>query len=157
MKKIALFALVALTSCNASKFCADRFPPDTVIHTNYRTVTEYRDTIVPIYIPGDTVYQTKTIKDTVRAETTFACAAAWVVSDMLQIKLVQKDVEEKVRLDSVLVLKTDTVEVVKEVVTRIPEKKPVTKYASFWVVLGLFFLFVLVTVFGLAAGAANRR
>lgn len=157
MKKIIFIALVALTSCNASKFCADRFPPDTLVHTEYRTVTEYRDTIVPIYIPGDTVYEVREITDTAYAETEYACAAAWVVADLLQLSLVQKDYEREVLLEEVLVHKTDTVEVIKEIITRIPEDKPVTKYAAFWVVLGMFWLFVLFAVLGLARGAANRR
>jgi hypothetical protein len=100
-------------SCVTEKRCNNKFPPQ--IKTEY--IEKVKDSIiykyidVPVYIKGDTVYQTDTVyispnglinSKPVYAETDFAKAMAKVFNSRLYLYLYQKDTTFNQRYDSVI-------------------------------------------------------
>ena len=57
---VIVWLLLVLTSCNGQKWCAKRFPPETVTRIDSIIETEYRDTVV--FVEGEV------IRDTFRVE-----------------------------------------------------------------------------------------
>jgi hypothetical protein len=97
--------LAFLTSCITQQRCFERFPPVSSVHDSiiYRERTVYRDTIITIKIPADTVRITQDIDSLIRplvAENKYAKAIAEVYKNKLRLTLVQKDSEITVKLDS---------------------------------------------------------
>jgi hypothetical protein len=99
-----------LSGCVTQRRCTEKFPPqissDTFIKDSVRTETKYRDTTIYIPIPGKVVHDSipipipcpeakKIVSDTIRTETEFAIAKAWIEGDELHIELEQKDTSYK--------------------------------------------------------------
>ena len=57
---IVVWLLLILTACNGQKWCAKRFPPETITRIDSVIETEYRDTVV--FVEGEV------IRDTFRVE-----------------------------------------------------------------------------------------
>jgi len=158
MKKLfILFIAILMTGCVTQQRCLVKFPPDTITQIETVHHTEYKDTIVYKYLPGDTVYAEKEIiltkdsiiyvtVDPVRVETELATAKAWIVNRKLKLLLQQKDSVLQFKLDSAIRLHTDTIVYTNQVVHKVPVKKPVTSYFFFWVMVGLFALTLIVVL-----------
>lgn len=117
---ISILIMGSITGCATQKRCMEKWPPeitpiDTVTVTQVRDTTIYRDTIITIQIPGDTVRDTVEIypiqetgygTDTAKAETRYASAKAWVqVRNQraeIHLELQQKQTDLQVRLDSAI-------------------------------------------------------
>jgi len=157
MKKAILFAILALSiGCVTSKRCFDKFPPEVINTVDTIHVITYRDTIIEKYLPGDTVYAGEkiiVINDTVvrvwrpvEAETELAQAKAWIENDRMKLRLIQKDSVLQFKLDSVIRVSSDTIKIVNTEIHEVYIKKPITKYVSFWVIIGAWFLWTLIFV-----------
>jgi hypothetical protein len=159
MKNIAIFAILLLTvGCVTSKRCSEKFPPTVISTVDTIHVIEYRDTIIEKYLPGDTVYSVEQIVVTdtvikvlrpVEAETELANAKAWIDNDLLRLRLIQKDSILRFKLDSAIRVSSDTITITTVETKTVEVKKAVTKYATFWVIIVLWFLSMLVCVTGL--------
>ena len=111
--KLAIFIaiIMVITGCVTENKCNRKFPPQTMVirkDSIIRTTnTVYRDTLVYIYIKGETKYSTDTVwlkngiaysnKD--HLITSFAESWAWVENGRLYHKLIQKDtlIEQEVK------------------------------------------------------------
>lgn len=172
MKTIAAFIIIVLTasSCATQKRCLQKWPPeiipiDTLIQIQIKDTVIFRDTIVPIYIKGETDTSfveipcdfsgnLKTVYDTATAETTMAIAKAWIEPGppgrpaRLRIELQQKDTTIMARLDSAIReaehWKQETIRI-KQTYTK-PVFKPTAYYrftsSAFWGSLFINLLFI---------------
>jgi len=100
---ILLAIIMVITGCVTENKCNRKFPPQTIVirkDSIIRTTnTVYRDTLVYIYIKGETKYSTDTVwvengiayskKD--HLVTSFADSWAWVENGRLYHELIQKD------------------------------------------------------------------
>jgi hypothetical protein len=131
MKKPLLFIMMVIfmASCNPGKWCAKHAPIQESRKDSSTTKTEikYRDTIIPIYIPGehktDTLYlENKSLSeilkyaqanpkksvmglfnsDTSRLETGLAISWAWIAKGILWHELTQKDTTIQKRLENAI-------------------------------------------------------
>ena len=102
---IGLFLCIVFSSCVTQKRCFELFPPDTIT----TVTTAYRDTILPIFIPGtpiiigqvpitisDTAGQDVSgflanTKDTLKVNSGTAHAEVWVENNILKAKIRQVD------------------------------------------------------------------
>lgn len=146
MRNLLVIFLIAMAmvGCSPGKRLTrllDKHPELT--NTEYRDTIIYRDSIVEIEIPGETV--TEKIKwpveinvpDTaIEAHTAFSYAKASLTSNELALLLVQTDTLILTRLDSVLVERIDTTTVFVEKIKQLPPK-PLYKI-GFWLFLVLF-------------------
>jgi hypothetical protein len=81
MKNLILALLILLTgaSCVTQKRCHQKFPPEIKVITN--TVIQYKDTVIYVKIPGDTVIQKDTIKVFIDKETgIISSSPSWLFS-----------------------------------------------------------------------------
>ena len=99
---IIILSIILLSSCATQKRCAEKFPPhvftlryDSII---YRDSVVFKDRIVEIKIPADTVYQERVINVPVdlyvypiAAENDYARAVAWVEHSKIKLELTQKE------------------------------------------------------------------
>jgi len=118
MKLWATLILMVLivSSCATQKICHRKFPviADTVEVVHFRDLLVYRDTVITVTLPGDTVYSTDSvmipcpppppqfIPDTAWAETSLATARAWWDHPFIRLSLIQKDTTITFRLDSAI-------------------------------------------------------
>ena len=128
---ILLLTLILLTSsCVTQKRCNRKFPPQTTIETKIVTQVEYRDTIVYVTIPADTVFSPGdtvyidnntglTYSERSELNTDFARSWAQVVNGILLHELIQKEseIEQKIK-DAIKEHSTHT-ETVKETVREV--------------------------------------
>ena len=105
MKQIILIAGIALilSGCTTERKCSRKFPPETMVirkDSIIRTTnTVYKDTLVYVYLKGETRYSTDTVwlengilkSNTNHLFTSFADSWAWVENGKLYHKLIQKD------------------------------------------------------------------
>lgn len=95
------------------KRCLDKFPPvnDTIIIEVSRDSIVYKDTTLIVTLPPVTIHDSITvpcpevpgyIPDTVRAETEYAIAKAWLDPPVLMLRLDQKRSILEFKLDSAL-------------------------------------------------------
>ena len=132
---ILLLALILLaSSCVTQRRCNRKFPPEVKTITNTETVIQYRDTVVYVTIPGDTVTAPG---DTVYVDrvtglanseasvlhTSFARSWAQVVGGVLQHELVQKDSIWKAYLQNAIREKSTHTETVSETVREVNRLK----------------------------------
>jgi len=105
-KLLPYLAILLLSSCVTQKRCLERFPPapmtvkDSII---IKEVTIYRDTIITVHLPGDTVLITQDIDSLIQpliAESKYARAIAEVYKNKLKLTLIQKESEITFKLDS---------------------------------------------------------
>lgn len=114
---------VMMMGCASQKRCFKLYPPE--IRSDTITVDSlvYRDTIVEVILPGDTIREEIFIdapcpepedsvvlipapslnSDTVRAVGTYAEAEAWVENRKLKIELIENEQVLQIKLDSVIV------------------------------------------------------
>lgn len=109
--------LLAMIGCATERKCRSRFPcvAETIIRDSVITEIKYRDTIIYIHIPGQTVKDTVSIPcpeppkpyipDTAKAETPLARAKAWWSYPSVKLELVQKDTTIEQRLKDAIMLK----------------------------------------------------
>lgn len=172
---IILVSIILLDSCSMERYCSRRFPPEVSTDTIQNTVTiikhdtVYRDTIIPVTIPGAVVTDTVQLPDTIiwssngvgvyisnkklrslnaRAFTPLAEAEAHMQIKPLRIvlNLTQKDTTLKIKLDSALM----RVDFWKEKYLEIQNNQvKVEKYIpgfykfTLWWFIGTLFLFLL--------------
>lgn len=150
MKRLVLISVVILLcGCSPQRRLArllERFPPPTASDTIHVDSTIYRDSLVYIYILGDTVEKRVEIDvpvdlpDTVlEAETNWARAEAGLVSNELYLELIQKDTVVVEILDSVIVYHYDTITNTNTTYFRIPTEPHSFKFyrSGFFIFLGL--------------------
>jgi len=95
---IALLCLLVLSSCVTQRRCMEKFPPDTV---RVETVT-YRDTIIPVFVPGYKPVFNWSVGGSVITSSGTAHGQAWVIHDTLFQKVWQTDTTLQVKLDSAI-------------------------------------------------------
>ena len=174
MRTTTALIVILLTTfgCATQKRCLQKWPPeiipiDTVVQVQVKDTTIYRDTIVPIYLQGETdtsfveipcdfSENSKLEYDTAKVETTMAIAKAWIEPGptgshaRLQIELQQKDTTIMTRLDSAIMeaehWKQETIRIKQTYIK--PVFKPTAYYrftsAAFW---GSFFVNLLLLAF----------
>jgi hypothetical protein len=147
--------LAILPSCATQKRCMEKWPP-MAADTVFKQVVSYRDTIIYITLPADTVADSLAIllnlpepvtmegyiSDTVNVIDKFASASAWVVNKKLKIQLRLNKTTLAFAIDSAATLKEKTVTITKTV---IQEKKyiPVFYQACLFVSIILILLFII--------------
>jgi len=102
------FLVLTISSCVTEKKCTRKFPPqiEVIIKDSIREVTIYRDTIIYLHLPADTILKTDTIIvkegylyiEPMYAETKLATASAWISYNKLNLLLTDKDTTIEVRL-----------------------------------------------------------
>jgi hypothetical protein len=111
-----ILMVLIVSSCATQKCCLKKFPvvADTVKVVHVRDSLVYRDTVIAVLIPGDTIIYTDSvlipcpppppqfIPDTATVETSLAVAWAWWDHPFIRLKLVQRDTTVFIRLDSAL-------------------------------------------------------
>lgn len=157
-KIVVLVSLVILVSCSPQKRLArllDKYPLDTETVVQYRDTTIYRDTIIFVQIPGDTIIDSILIPVEVdvpymelKRAVTYAEATAWIQNNRLGLRIIQYDTLFRFKLDSAIRMNIDTM-FVQETIT-VPEY---IKQNSFWkhgflvlaglILIGLILLFLL--------------
>ena len=154
MKYTILILIVLLSGCVTQNKCLFKFPPpppDTIVKHH----TEWKDTTIYKYLPGevvhDSVYIEKLIEKkiyvpytSVYAETLLAEATASVQGKKLKLELIQRDSLFAFILDSAIKASHDTITIKQPYIKEIPVK---TKYQEIigiavWIFFGLF-LFTL--------------
>jgi len=161
MKQWTTLMLMVLifSSCATRKICLRKFPvvADTVEVVHYRDSLVYRDTVITVTIPGDTIVQTDSvlipcpppppqfIPDTARAETSLAVARAWWDYPYIRLSLIQQDTTIEFRLDSAIHEAYYWKELYRNVTAVVPDRKiPIIyKIALFsWI---LVFILILIS------------
>ena len=115
---ILLFNLcIFYTGCVTQRTCLQKFPP--VVQTIVKDTTIYRDTVLYIYLPADTVYNSDTVYvnnegqsftlGRIITETGYARAEAWVNDSKLYQVLFHKQSALELRYDSLLREKQKTI------------------------------------------------
>jgi len=119
MKKIIFIIFIisfGFTSCITQKKCNKRFPPQIITKDSivYKTNTVYRDTILYVYLPADTVYDTTNVPVYIDTETglinsdtneignRYATALAWVNNSTLKQLLIQNEQTINFSIDSAI-------------------------------------------------------
>ena len=164
MKAVAiLITLIAalLMSCNPARFCARHFPPGVERDTTIVTEVVYRDTVIYITLPADTVVDTVPIYievqpdgtpqvwgDTARAMTHYSKATAWVGGGSLGLQLINREYNLTTSIDSAIRESSEVREVVVTKITKIPE-------VPGWARPGIFLIVILLII--LAITIARRR
>jgi len=108
---ILLFNLcIFYTGCVTQRACLNKFPP--VVQTIVKDTTIYRDTVLYVYLPADTVYNSDTVYvnnegqsftlGRIITETGYARAEAWVNDSKLYQVLFHKQSALETRYDSLL-------------------------------------------------------
>jgi hypothetical protein len=143
---IALTLVAFFASCVTQRKCLEKFPPvstvDTVDHIFYR------DTLVYVHLPGDTVVDSVTIDlpcppapanqtapQRLRVKAKYASAEAWLDGNLLKLRLMVNDTAIAHTIDSAVV------ERVKEITNTQAHIKPV-KYVP-----GIYKLALIVAIF----------
>ena len=147
MKTLTLILTVGLLlyGCNPGRYCERHFPPvhDTTVITHTDSVIQYKDHIVPYYLPPDTVYVYKIdtlpitvpgklfLGKTVTASNDFCNAMAWssIQGRLINTHLLlsEKDTTLQFKLDSAV----KTVTYWKSKYTTIHERQVVEKKKKF--------------------------
>ena len=101
----------------------NKFPP--VVQTIVKDTTIYRDTVLYIYLPADTVYNSDTVyinnegqsftMGRIITETDYARAEAWISDSKLYQVLFHKQSALETRYDSLLSIRQKTITVTKTV------------------------------------------
>jgi hypothetical protein len=155
MRNILFLALLALFAGCSRQWCATRYPPsiDTVRVSVTRDTIIYRDTIIFLEVPGETIIdsviipcpppQASFVPDTARAETAFAMAKAWWSYPVIRLDLTQKDTA--VLLKAAL-RESRHWESLLEKVTKIPQ--PVKYVPTFYKVCLWLWIGVLIAIGG---------
>ncbi len=158
MKNIVIILLIAvalLTGCTTSKRCLAKFPPTTTIRIETDTVTEYKDTIVERFIPGDSIFVFDTtflFPATVKIEPLtvslpLAHSTAWINEGRLNLGLWIDSTTLQWKIDSAMatVTVTDSIFITKEIPP--PKQSKIAKRLN-WIltgalvgILGFLFLF----------------
>lgn len=102
-----IFAIIS--GCATQKRCFEKFPPiseiikkDSII---YKEKIIFKDTTILIKLPSDTVtidISISKIIEPVTIETKYAKATAQIINNKLKLKLIQKDSEIEIRIDSAI-------------------------------------------------------
>jgi len=159
MKQTAIFCLIlaVFTSCATQKICNRKFPviADTVEVVYYRDSIIFRDTIISVFLPGDTITQIDSViipcpppppqfkPDTARAETSLAVALAWWDHPYIRLSLVQHDTTILVRLDSAIREAYYWKEQYNTVIVPKEQKIPKIYKIALWSWIGFFVLIIL--------------
>lgn len=110
----AIILIFIITACATQRRCLEKYPPishtDTLYAELIRDSLIYRDTLILITVPGDTIKDTLYIKikpgyfhsDTLTLETEFAKASAFYRTPSINMTLIQKDATFTRKLDSVI-------------------------------------------------------
>jgi hypothetical protein len=110
----AIILILLITACATQRRCLEKYPPishtDTLYAELIRDSLIYRDTLILITVPGDTIKDTLYIKikpgyfhsDTLTLETEFARASAFYQTPSIHMTLVQKEATFARKLDSVI-------------------------------------------------------
>jgi hypothetical protein len=154
--KCALFVavLVSLTSsCVTQRRCMQKYPPIPVTADTVEIVA-YRDTIIYVTLPADTITDSVTVvmpcpeadgfkSDTVRVSNDLANAKAWISENYLRVQLRINEKTLALKIDSAVRASTKTITIVKNVVV---EKRvvPVFYRATLFVSIILILLFVVI-------------
>lgn len=112
MKQLLWISIVLIiTSCTTEKKCSRKFPPQTMVITKdsiiRTTETIYNDTVIFVYIKGDTVMDSilivegTTIKPSILI-TQFAYSKAWVDFGRLKHYLRQNDTTYRIQLNNAI-------------------------------------------------------
>lgn len=145
---LVVLASILLNSCATQKKCFAKFPPDTVTKFEQIHVVEYRDTIVPVFIPGDSVFVETVIPcpditiEPITARVPFAHATASVNESRLSLQLIQHDTTLQHMIDSI----RSTVDTVKITETVIVEKPAPKKKTSPWLYVSLTLFVSLIVI-----------
>lgn len=164
MRFILILLCISLLSCATQKRCLWKYPPenrvDTVFTETVRDSIVYRDSIVPVSIPGETIRDTLYIPvtslqgevhtDTLVLETEYARAEAYYKTPSIHLTLTQKDIFFQLKLDSVIKesfqWKTKYQEIKEQKVFR--EKYiPAIYKISLWMWIGVIILTIFILVF----------
>mgnify|MGYP001045473195 CR=1 FL=1 len=156
MKHIApILILLTITSCVTQRRCNDKFPPQVTVidSTTTRIVTEYRDTTVYVQLPGDTAYQSITIRDSAgqivsgRSElrTSLAYSAAWINSGRLQHVLQQNDTLLPVTVENAIRVTWERAErfYSRQEVKATPIWPKIINRAMLFILIGVVFIFLI--------------
>ena len=127
MTTLAFCLLISLclfnTSCVTQKACLNKFPP--IVNTIVKDTTIYRDTVLFVYLPADTVRDSVPVYinsegnpitlGRIITETDYARAEAWVSDSKLYQVLFHKQSALELRYDSLLREKQKTITITKTV------------------------------------------
>lgn len=92
MNRFLIFAMLVMTSCVTRKACERKFPVVDSVRVVSRTVTVYRDTVVYVEVPGDTVWRVSDTLDGISTlRTPLAQSYALVKDGRLWHRLEQRD------------------------------------------------------------------
>ena len=164
---IALFLFSIITSCATQKRCSEKWPAvitpiDTITVTQVKDTTIYKDTIITVTIPADTIIDSifiekgiyndpAYISDTARAETDLATAAAWVKHSQVILKLEQKQTDIFIKLDSAIKQRDRYRKELMEIkqIHQVPVYKPTRWHvftgAAFWILSAIVLLYLVLT------------
>lgn len=156
---LIVFAII-VTGCSCEKRIArliDKCPIDPVI--DYNTVIAYRDTVIEVFVPGETEYIEVPVPVTencpelpqikpVTVETEFARAEASLISDRLKLSLIQKNKLFQFKLDSAIKTNTDTITITSYIKQEVPVKPKYCDFFmyGFWVSLGILLLLAAIVI-----------
>jgi len=118
----------------------------------YERDTIYQDTTIIVYTPSDTVYEEIPVEvpsgissDTIRGETEFALAEAYISEGSLRLKLIQKENRLEIQLDSVLIEYRNLEKLYSEKILRPPPE--IKKVRPWWalpsLIISIFSTFLL--------------
>jgi len=116
-KVILIFSIILTTSCVTQRACLNKFPP--VVQTIVKDTTIYRDTVLYVFLPPDTVWDSIPVYINsegrpitlarIITETRYARAEAWVSDSKLYQVLFHKQSALELKFDSLLREKQKTI------------------------------------------------
>jgi hypothetical protein len=115
--QLIIFLSLLAAGCATQRRCLERWPPQ--VGVVIKDTTIYKDTILYVTLPTDTVLRSDTVYitaaglpftlDTLITETDFARALAWVTGARIFQKIYNKDTALELRYDSLLREKQKTI------------------------------------------------
>lgn len=153
--RIVLLLLLAsiLTSCVTRRQCENKFPCNDSVSNFYITETKFRDTLIFINVPADTVYLTQVItvkeghngllqSEVSYLDAEYAWSKAWVKDGNLKHTLVQKDTAISKLIENV----STTALTIKERVVYKSKEKNLSWWQSTQIQLGRLLIITLIVL-----------
>lgn len=168
MKRITIVAILSILmmGCATQKRCFDKWPPEVGTDTIVVETIQYRDTIIEIYLPGDTIYKEVALtipcpepgdsvvlnpapfySDTVRAFGIYSEASAWYATERLRLRLIEYDTIIRYKLDSVIQIKDHFERLYTVEVHKTPPVKVVPWYYKWSLPVALVLIAMIIIIF----------
>lgn len=166
MRNIIFVLAIIMMGCATQRRCFEKWPPEIKTDTIIEEHIAYRDTVIEIQLPGDTIYIEAALvspdpedsvvlipdpfySDTVRAFGNYSEASAWVESQIIALQLIEHDTILQFKLDSVIQIKDHyqhlyTVEIHKE-----PPVIKVPWYYKWSLPVAIVLILMIIAIFAL--------